>query len=64
MARIMEEERENNLPELSVEQWNDIYLEVTEDMHRMLAKQLIEDRKLDVNADYELNQMFSELAIE
>jgi len=51
----MEEERENNLPELSVEQWNDIYLEVTEDMHRMLAKQLIEDRKLDVNADYELN---------
>ena len=30
----------------------------------MLAQQLVEDHKFDDEADYELNQMFSELAIE
>ena len=68
VARIFEDERENNnddLPELTVDQWNEIYEEVTQDMNKMLALQLIEDQKhYDHEADYELNQMFSELAIE
>ena len=65
MARIIEDERENNdLPELTVDQWNEIYEEVTQDMNKMLALQLLEDQKYDHEADYELNQMFSELAIE
>ena len=60
----MDDERENNLPDLTIDQWNEIYLEVTEDLNRMLAQQLIQDSKNDPEADYELNQMFSELAIE
>lgn len=61
----MEDERENCPPELTVDQWNEIYDEVTQDMNKMLALQLIEDHKLaDMEDDYELNQMFSDLAIE
>ena len=38
VARIIEDERENNdLPELTVDQWNEIYEEVTQDMNKMLA---------------------------
>ena len=56
MARIIEDERENNdLPELTVDQWNEIYEEVTQDMNKMLALQLLEDQKYDHEADYELN---------
>ena len=29
LERIMDEEREENLPELTVDQWNEIYMEVT-----------------------------------
>ena len=64
MARIIENERENCPPDLTIDEWNEIYLEVTQDLNRFLALQLIEDRKQDVSADYELNQMFSEMAIE
>lgn len=35
--RIIDCEREQNLPELTVDEWNEIYLEVTQDMHRLLA---------------------------
>lgn len=38
MAQMMEEEREQNLPDLSVDEWNEIYLEVTRDLNRLLAK--------------------------
>ena len=56
VARIIEDERENNdLPELTVDQWNEIYEEVTQDMNKMLALQLLEDQKYDHEADYELN---------
>ena len=41
LERIMDEEREENLPELTVDQWNEIYMEVTEDLNKMLAEQLI-----------------------
>lgn len=58
MARILDEEKEQ-LPELSVDEWNEIYIEIQQDMTRMLALQLLEDRKQDVEYDYELNQMFS-----
>ena len=65
MAWIMEEEKENNsLPELTIDQWNEVYLELSQEMNNMLAQQLIEDRKLDDEADYELNKMFSAMAIE
>ena len=45
MARIIEDERciNNDLPELTVDQWNEIYEEVTRDMNKMLALQLLED---------------------
>ena len=64
LERIMDEEREENLPELTVDQWNEIYMEVTEDLNKMLAEQLIEDSKNDPYADYELNEMFSQCAAE
>ena len=64
LERIMDEEREENLPELTVDQWNEIYMEVTEDLNKMLAEQLIEDSKNDPEADYELNEMFSQCAAE
>jgi len=48
VTRIIEDEREREnddclLPELTVDQWNEIYEEVTQDMNKMLALQLIED---------------------
>ena len=51
MARIIEDERRaennnNDLPELTVDQWNEIYEEVTRDMNKMLALQLLEDRQI------------------
>lgn len=63
-SQMMEEEREQCLPDLTVDEWNEIYLEVTRDLNRLLAKQLIEDRKSDVESDFELNEMFSQLAID
>jgi hypothetical protein len=33
-------------------------------MHDMIARELLEDRKQDIGASYEINQAFSELAIE
>ena len=34
----MEEEKENNsLPELSVDQWNEVYLELSQEANNMLA---------------------------
>ena len=60
----MKDEKQQNLPDLTVDEWNDVYIEVTQDLNRLLAQQLIEDRNYDEEADFELNQMFSELAIE
>ena len=64
MARILEEEKEECPPDLTIDQWNEMYLEVQYELNSMLAQQLVEDHKFDDEADYELNQMFSELAIE
>ena len=61
----MEEEKENNsLPELSTDQWNEMYLELSQEVNSMLAQQLIEDRKLDDEADFVQNNEFSAMAIE
>ena len=66
MNQIIDDERENNnnLPELTVDEWNEIYEEMSRDINQYLAQQLIEERKQDESADFELNQLFSELAIE
>jgi hypothetical protein len=37
MAQILEDERENNLPELSVDDWNEIYEEMSRDINQYLA---------------------------
>jgi len=55
VQRIMDDERENCLRELTVDQWNEIYAEVTQDLNRFLAQQLVEDRKQDIEFDYQLN---------
>ena len=61
----MEEEKENNsLPELTTDQWNEVYLELSQEANNMLAQQLIEDRKLDDEADFAQNNEFSAMAIE
>jgi len=57
-------EEKDNLPDLTVDEWNEIYLDMTQEMHDMIARDLLEDRKQDIGASYEINQAFSELAIE
>ena len=52
------------MPDLTIDEWNEIYLELSSEVNHLLAKQLIEDRKQDAGADFELNQLFSEMAIE
>ena len=59
VAHILKDE----MPGLSDEYWNEIYLEVQRDITQFLVRQLIEDRRQDEGVDYELNEMFHELAI-
>jgi hypothetical protein len=56
-------EEKDNLPELSVDEWNEIYMEMCQELHEFIAKELMEERRQDIGANYEINQAFSELAI-
>ena len=53
--KIMQDEKDQVLPDLSIDEWNEIYLDLQSEFNNMLAKQLIEDRKQDAGADFELN---------
>ena len=46
---ILDEERENmqDLPEMSVDEWNKVYIEVSDELYEQIAKQLIRERKED-----------------
>ena len=53
-----------DLPDMTVDQWNDVYIEVTEELYRGIAQQLIEEFNQNEKFHWELNEKFSKLAIE
>ena len=63
---ILDEERENmqDLPEMSVDEWNKVYIEVSDELYEQIAKQLIRERKEDPQSEWDLNEAFSNMAIE
>ena len=63
---IFDEERENmhDLPQMSVDEWNQVYIEVHDELYAEIAKQLIAERNQDPVKAYDLNEAFSNMAIE
>ena len=57
VQRIMQAELQTAQQEfggdLTEEQWNQVYIELSQEMVQRLALQLIEDSKYDICADYE-----------
>ncbi len=49
---------------MTVDEWNQVYAEVTTELHEAIAKQLLLERQEEENFYLELNDKFSELAIE
>ena len=63
---MLDEERENmqDLPEMTVEEWNQVYIEVSDELYAEIAKQLIAERNMDPVKNWDLNEAFSNMAIE
>ena len=53
-----------DLPDMTVDEWNQVYLEVTEELYQTVAKQLIEERNQDPVVEWDLKEAFSRMAIE
>lgn len=51
------------MPELSIDEWNQIYHEMYQELHDQIARDLMDQRRQDEGSNYEINQAFSELAI-
>ena len=51
-------------PDMTVDEWNKVYAEVTIELHEAIAKQLLKEREEEESFYLELNDKFSELAIE
>jgi len=45
--------------DMTVDDWNEIYLEVTRELHEVLAKQLIQESKQDEQTSFEEYERFS-----
>ena len=53
-----------DLPEMTVEEWNQVYIEVSDELYAEIAKQLIAERNMDPVKNWDLNEAFSNMAIE
>ena len=49
---------------MSVEEWNEVYIEVSDELYAEIAKQLIAERNQDPAKNWDLNEAFSNMAIE
>lgn len=58
------EEKENGYSQMDIDDWNQVYIELKEDLHRAIAQNLIAERKDDESANFELNEQFSRMAVE
>ena len=53
-----------DLPQMTVDEWNQVYIEVHDELYAEIAKQLIAERNQDPVKAYDLNEAFSNMAIE
>jgi|LakMenE01Jun11ns_1017448.scaffolds.fasta_scaffold8613828_1 hypothetical protein len=49
---------------MDIEDWNQVYEELRQDLYKAIAQGLILERNNDEVANYELNEQFSRLAVE
>ena len=62
---MLDEERQQmkDLPQMTVEEWNELYLEMTDELHAMIAKEMIQQRNQRPETAWKLEEAFSELLI-
>ena len=60
MSHHLVEDLDQRPPDMTVEEWNDIYIEVTRELHESIAKQLVLDSKQCEQTDIDNQERFSQ----